>query len=460
MANQTLKLTTPIVERAEFPIDISEYFLCDTEVKGLQLRVTRTKKAWTVRRYLNGSQVRYKIGEFPIIGLQMARDKAKLILADIQQGVNPNEKRKEVRKAIATRKTLAEFTVETMLSTYSYPDRTKPNGEKALGVRTIKDLENLKRKLEAHCPWFYNTPFNSLTDEKIQKAFLEITAGVTSKKATNGGKTTANQGMAYLRASAQYAIRTMPAFKGMDNPFSTAMHENWHQKQSRDVTLGLEDFPKWWQGVADLRNSPSLGANHKDTIPDFLLVALLTCARRSELLSLEWGDVDFSRRSFLLRNTKNKKAHAIPMASFCFSIFERRLEANQDVQSRYVFWTSRGSETGHIVTVEKAVERLQKLSGVDVVPHDLRRTGATLLSQSETTLTVGQVLNHTLPAGSGALPHYLHSKVELIRPVFDDYEKRVLILAGVLKDTSNNYQVSQEDWQKLQELKRAQTKSG
>jgi integrase len=60
---------------------------------------------------------------------------------------------------------------------------------------------------------------------------------------------------------------------------------------------------------------------------DLLQIALLTAARRGEILSLRWSDVDFERQALRITGTKTERVRIIPMAAPLVSLLKRRRES-------------------------------------------------------------------------------------------------------------------------------------
>lgn len=65
---------------------------------------------------------------------------------------------------------------------------------------------------------------------------------------------------------------------------------------------------------------------------DVVLFALETAMRRGEILSLRWGDVDFTRHTVAIQEAKNGHSRSIPLTPRALSILEER-KANEDVQA-------------------------------------------------------------------------------------------------------------------------------
>lgn len=126
-----------------------------------------------------------------------------------------------------------------------------------------------------------------------------------------------------------------------------------------------------------------------------LLIQLSTVARIGEVLGARWADVDLQRKTWFLPNTKNSRPHTIALSEFAAQQFERlhRLTGLTP-------WCFPASRTGGAVcekTVTKQVADRQRphaqpmrgrskdttalVIGERWTPHDLRRTGATLMAR-------------------------------------------------------------------------------
>ena len=83
-------------------------------------RHNKSKKTFQVRRKRSGKDIRVKIGEYPAMNLKQAKDKAYKILTDIENGINPNEQRKEHENQVVT----LGFVFDAYLASKSLKDKT------------------------------------------------------------------------------------------------------------------------------------------------------------------------------------------------------------------------------------------------------------------------------------------------------------------------------------------------
>jgi integrase len=107
---------------------------------------------------------------------------------------------------------------------------------------------------------------------------------------------------------------------------------------------------KWWQAV------------HKEEgyVRGFLLIALFTGMRRSEIARLRWEFIDLEGRILTVPTTKNGDPLELPLSDFLFELLLARRD--DDPEGEWVF-PGRG-ETGHMVETKKFYARVTKTSGI------------------------------------------------------------------------------------------------
>lgn len=80
-----------------------------TEAGGLQLWVTPTAKLWNLAYRFNRKQLKLSIGPYPEVSLAAARTKRDAAKAQISQGIDPNQAKKEAKRQQADAKTFADW---------------------------------------------------------------------------------------------------------------------------------------------------------------------------------------------------------------------------------------------------------------------------------------------------------------------------------------------------------------
>ena len=142
-----------------------------------------------------------------------------------------------------------------------------------------------------------------------------------------------------------------------------------------------------------------------------LTIQLATVTRIGEVLGARWEHVDFDRRLWTLQETKNGKKHTVHLNDMALRQFEALRQ--QTGLTAWVFPASRLNGPVCPKTVTKQVADRQRgdgepmsgrskqtdslaLAGGEWRPHDLRRTGATLMAELGVLPDViERCLNHT-----------------------------------------------------------------
>jgi len=143
-------------------------------------------------------------------------------------------------------------------------------------------------------------------------------------------------------------------------------------------------------------------------------IALSTCCRIGELLAARWEHVDLEKGTWLIpaENSKNKKPHTITLSSFAICQFNRVREINGSSPWCYPNTDNSGPVCSKTVTKQIGDRQRQPeqgtmsrrsaqaqallLPGGKWTPHDLRRTGATIMTALGVLPEVAErCLNHT-----------------------------------------------------------------
>jgi integrase len=134
-----------------------------------------------------------------------------------------------------------------------------------------------------------------------------------------------------------------------------------------------------------------LAKETNDTIRDYFLLSLLTGARRANVLSMHWADVNLERAEWRLKTTKNDIPQTVTLSPQAVEILRNRLSADA---TGFVFPGS--GKSGHLVEPKKGWERVLARAGLsDLRIHDLRRTlGSWQAKQGASLAIIGKSLNH------------------------------------------------------------------
>lgn len=166
---------------------------------------------------------------------------------------------------------------------------------------------------------------------------------------------------------------------GGENP---AKRIQMFREEARDRFVQPEELPRLIQAIAE-EADPSVRA--------VVLTALLTGARRTEVLTMRWDDVSLTRAEWRIPHTKAGHPHLLPLPQALIATLRslHRVDGNP-----YVFVGQNG--VGHLHDMKRAWNRIRRAAGMeDVRFHDLRRTvGSWLAGSGESLHLIGKVLNH------------------------------------------------------------------
>jgi integrase len=143
-----------------------------------------------------------------------------------------------------------------------------------------------------------------------------------------------------------------------DNP---ATRIAFFREESRDRFVQPEEFPRLFQAITE---EPNL------YIRSVFLTALLTGARRTEVLSMRWEDVSLARAEWRIPHTKAGRPHLLPLPNLLVATLSslRKVDGNP-----FVFQGHNGA--AHVQNIKRTWHRVRIKAGIpDVRFHDLRRT--------------------------------------------------------------------------------------
>lgn len=154
------------------------------------------------------------------------------------------------------------------------------------------------------------------------------------------------------------------------------------KEKSRDRFLKRDEMPRFFAALAEDEN---------EIAREFILLSLLTGARKANVLAMRWNEINFEMQEWRIPETKNGESHTVPLSEQAIEILERRRAATN---SMFVFPSN--GKTGHYADPKRAWERILKRANIaDLRIHDLRRTlGSWMAATGTTTAIIGKTLAH------------------------------------------------------------------
>jgi integrase len=326
----------------------------DTDTRGFICTVFPSgERTFALYRWLDGKPEREPLGSFSDTTVEVARTKAEKLIGKIANGENPTKRRRELRQ---------EATFGSLFASYLtlHAKRKK---------RTWAEDE---RQFNCYLGEFARKKLSTITRSDIAKLHDEISLR---------GTYAANRVLALVRKVFNWAIERED-FKGA-NP-AAKFQRNAEVKRDRFLDGG--ELPQFWRALAEEPNA---------VIRDYFLVALLTGARRMNVLAMAWNEIKWSRSTWTIPAAKFKtgKPHDVPLLPEVLALLRQRYEA----PDRHPVWVfpSRG-RSGHLVEPKGAWRRILRRAGLNNLrTHDLRRSLASWMAINGASLPViGQALGH------------------------------------------------------------------
>ncbi|WP_447983824.1 tyrosine-type recombinase/integrase [Nitrospira sp. Nam74] len=156
------------------------------------------------------------------------------------------------------------------------------------------------------------------------------------------------------------------------------------------------DADNWRDRVATTEEWLRLKQHAAPHLVRYLAILYSMGPRKSELLKLEWPDVDMRRKEFRLRETKNGEPRVVPMTDEVYGIFkelwqERRLDYPKVFLYKGKPWKS--PRTAYLAACRRAGIQATGKEGLHI--HDFRHTASTNLRRAGVdTMTAMKVVGH------------------------------------------------------------------
>ena len=302
---------------------------------------------------VGGRPVRVPVGKFPDLSVEQARKIVRRMNGEIASGKDPHADRQAVRH---------EPTLGDLWTCW---------WEHALAHKRPKSQAEDKRQWVSFLEGWRNRRLTNITRKDV--------AALHQRMGKDNGHYSANRVLSLL--SAMWNEGRRAGLCSGDSP-------------ARDIRRFKEEKRDRWLDGTELRRLLEVLAEEEPDVRDFFLLALLTGARRSNVQSMRWADVDLGLCLWTIPATDAKAGEimVIPLVTPAVEILRARAE--RDNGNCYVF-PGRGGR-GHLVEPKRAWERVRTAAGIpDVRIHDLRRTMGSWLATAGTSLQViGKALGH------------------------------------------------------------------
>lgn len=363
------KITKRNVDAAE--VLPKEYIIWHDTFPGFGLRVFPTgKKSYIFQYRHNGRTRRIAIGLHGHWTPDRAYKKAIELQNQVNEGLDPSGERQAISK---------DITVSALCDLY-----LAEVGATKKASTQVTDRSRIERHIK---PLLGKLKVSAVSSADIDLFLRNVTNGATAKtektgyrglSRVTGGKGTATRTLGLLGAVFSYAVKRKLR---NDNPVREVIKP---KDGKRERFLTAEELVRF--GEALNTEAPNLNRN---VVPALKLLIATGC-RKSEILTLQWDDIDIVNRYLHLRDGKTG-ARKVPLNSIALSVIS---EIPRVSKCKFVFPSA--DLTKPFTALQDGWEKVRVKAGFpDVKIHDLRHTFATSLASSGgSLLMIGQLLGH------------------------------------------------------------------
>jgi integrase len=430
-------LTVGLIDRLTCPEGKEQAFLRDSEVPGLQVRVSpHGAKTFVFEARVNKKTMRRKIGAVGAWTIEDARKEARSLAVLRDRGVDPRElaRQREVeRAAAAAKQALAGVTVGQAWEQYVQ--------ERAPFWSELHRLDHERKASPGGKVAKRGTRGSGLTQPGPLHTLMALPlAGLDAATV----EAWATREAALRPTSSRLAWRLLkvfltwcgeqPAYAPLlpaKNPAKTMKsREAFGKAGVKDDVLQRGQLKAWFDQVRGMRSA---------TISAALQVMLLTGARPGEVLRLQWTDVNTKWKSLTIRD-KVEGAREIPLTPYVERLLDGLPRANDWVFASAKWepatkghkgrWVDT-SATGHIAEPNRPHTKACEAANLPgLTPHGLRRSFSSLTEWLEIPAgVVAQIQGHK-PSAT-AEKHYKRRPLELLNLHHQRIERWILEQARI-----------------------------
>lgn len=389
----------------------------DAKTPSLGLRVTQNEaKSFIFQARLYGKTMRITIGGLDVWTLGQAQAEARRLKVLTDQGIDPRDERaKLMAKAHAERlkgiQALEVWSKYIEARSHQWGDRHKDDHfdmARLGGDKVTRGLRKNQPKTK-QAGILHNLlclPLNEISRARVAP-WLKGEASVRPARA--------RQALSALKAFLTWA-GDQPEYSALvDTGACDRLTRELPAKKAKDDCLQKEQLKTWFDGVKKI-NNPVIGS--------YLQILLLTGARRNELATLEWADVDTQWHTALIKD-KVEGTRTIPLTPYVELLLNNLKRVN-----KYVF-ASPTAKSGRLTEPRKAHQVVIEDAGIpNLSIHGLRRSFGTLAEWVECPTGISaQIMGHKPSAL--AEKHYRKRPIDLLRQWHSKIEKFILDEAGI-----------------------------
>ncbi len=341
----------------------------DTFTTGFLLEARAGGGKTYALRYIDdaGRQRQHKLGRFEDISFDQARKMAKRLRAEVVMGGNPAARKAE-KKAVPT---YAELAADHLAHARTYQKQPK-NTEFVIKNHLLIRWGKMR--------------LDEITSQDIAKWFAEKAAAGLAPATVDKLRTVFGRSFELAR---QWKLPGV-----LSNPVRDVPRRKYSNARERYLSSG--EVKRLFTAL-DKSESPQL--------KNIVSLLLLTGARKTELLTARWEQIDLERRTWLIPTTKTGKPRSVPLSR----------SAADTVQALQRWegcpWLLPNPTTLKPYTdIKRSWEKARDAAGLyGLRLHDLRHSAASFMINAGIDLyAVGRVLGHSDHRSTQRYAHVAH----------------------------------------------------
>jgi integrase len=269
--------------------------------RHLYLKVKGVRRSWVVKIVRDGVRREFGAGSVDSVSLAQARKRRDAILAQLADGVDPVEAKREAREAQAKRQTFAQV-AEAVLA------------KNSAGWRSRATARSWERSLRTYCQPMASTPIDQIATQDITRVLSPLWAAGKHEVAAR----------LLPRISTVMAYATAHGLRAGDDPASIKIIRHLRPAtppgpRKRHAALDWRAMPEF---MARLRATPTMSA----LILEF---SILTATRSGEARGCRWGEIDQMAATWTIPagRMKANAEHTVPLSTQALALLDRMREA-------------------------------------------------------------------------------------------------------------------------------------
>jgi len=416
-----VKLTAGRIADFQCPDGKTQTFLWCNDPAGLAVRATiNGAKSYIYQVKIGGKSARITIGDVKTWSIEGAKTEARRLQVLIDGGFDPRKVKAEkeaARKesASAKKSQQARESITFGMAWNEYIEARKPQWSErhyrdhvtSMHPGGVTRQRRDKKTIAGVLASLTNIRLVDLTPERVEEwARVEVMQRPTRSRLALG----------LLKAFLFWCMRhaVYKEIVTTNAAQSREAREILGKPKVKNDTLQKEQLPAWFDAVKQIP-SPIISA--------YLQTLLLIGARREELATLLWADVDFKWNSMAIKD-KVEGERIVPLTPYV-----AHLLSSLPRRSKWVF-SSTKSATGCLTEPSTAHRKACSIAGLDMTLHGLRRSFASLTEWIEMPGGIAAQIQGHAPQGVRE-QNYIRRPLDLLRVWHVKIEEWILEQAGI-----------------------------